>query len=131
MSRSKNDEYEVILSCMTGKEDVLASQDIETLERLLAKVDMDCLRKAILDKCVQRECNKARDAATECSICLSTPKNTCLHPCGHMELHPGATPWAPALLQGKEIESDGPRPWAPALGPALGPGPAARQRDRK
>eukprot|EP00798_Chlamydomonas_sp_ICE-L_P022789 gene22789-biopygen31438 len=83
-ARAKNDEYEVYRACMTGQGDIIASQDVETLERLLSKVDIEYLRKAIFDKCVQREINKARDAATECGICLSAPKDTCLHPCGHM-----------------------------------------------
>eukprot|EP00798_Chlamydomonas_sp_ICE-L_P000710 gene710-biopygen457 len=83
-ARAKNSEYEVHMACMTGQGDVLASQDLGMLEGLLAKVDMDCLRKAIFDKCVQRELNKARDSAAECVVCLSAPKDTCLHPCGHM-----------------------------------------------
>eukprot|EP00798_Chlamydomonas_sp_ICE-L_P022308 gene22308-biopygen30990 len=83
LARSRNDEQEVHIGCMTGQGDVLASQDIETLERLLAKVDKECLRKAIFDKCLQRDTQKARDAAAECSVCLSAPKDTCLHPCGH------------------------------------------------
>eukprot|EP00798_Chlamydomonas_sp_ICE-L_P022306 gene22306-biopygen30988 len=82
-ARSMLDEYEVHMGCMTGQGDVLASQDVERLERLLAKVDMGCLRKAILDKCVQRELHKALDAAAECGVCLSVPKDTSLDPCGH------------------------------------------------
>eukprot|EP00798_Chlamydomonas_sp_ICE-L_P003166 gene3166-biopygen20921 len=83
-ARAKNSEYEVHMACVTGQGDVLASQDLGMLEGLLAKVDMDCLRKAIFDKCVQREVNKAHAVAAECVVCLSAPKDTCLHPCGHM-----------------------------------------------
>eukprot|EP00798_Chlamydomonas_sp_ICE-L_P021508 gene21508-biopygen30221 len=82
-SRAKIDEYEVYRACMTGKEEVIASQDLDTLERLLATVDLGCLTKAVLEKRVQREVDKARNIATECGICLSVPKDTCLHPCGH------------------------------------------------
>ena len=82
-AREKNDEYEVHIACMAGQGDVIASQDVGTLERLLAKVDLEYLRKAIFDKCVQRERNEARDEASACGVCLSSPKDTCLHPCGH------------------------------------------------
>eukprot|EP00798_Chlamydomonas_sp_ICE-L_P001802 gene1802-biopygen14623 len=82
-ARSRNAEYEVHMACMTGQGDVLASQDVNTLERLSANVDMECLRKAIFDKRVQRELHKARDAAAECGVCISAPKDTCLDPCGH------------------------------------------------
>eukprot|EP00798_Chlamydomonas_sp_ICE-L_P029965 gene29965-biopygen11725 len=83
VSRAKNDEYEVHRACMTGQEQVIASQDLETLELLLVNVDLECLRKAVFEKRVQRERNKARDAATECGVCLSAPKDTSLDPCGH------------------------------------------------
>eukprot|EP00798_Chlamydomonas_sp_ICE-L_P022790 gene22790-biopygen31439 len=83
-SRAKNDEYEVYRACMAGKEEVIASQDLATLERLLATLDLECLRKTVLEKRVQREVDKARNIATECGICLYAPKGTCLHPCGHM-----------------------------------------------
>ena len=65
-------------ACMTGKEEVIASQDLDTLESLLATVT-----KEVLEQRVQREVDKARNIATECGICLSVPKDTCLHPCGH------------------------------------------------
>ena len=82
-SRANNDEYEVHMACVTGQEDVLASQDLDALEPLLVSVDLECLRKAVLEKRVQRELNKAREAATECGVCLSVPKDTSLYPCGH------------------------------------------------
>eukprot|EP00798_Chlamydomonas_sp_ICE-L_P023048 gene23048-biopygen31657 len=82
-ARSRIDECEVHMACMTGQGDVLAPQDVETLERLLAKVDKECLRKAIFDKYVQRERHQALDAAAECGVCLSAPKDTTLNPCGH------------------------------------------------
>ena len=83
-ARAKIDKYEVYRACMTGKEEVITSQDLATLESLLATLDLECLRKAVLEKRVQREVDKARNIATECGICLSAPKDTCLHPCGHM-----------------------------------------------
>eukprot|EP00798_Chlamydomonas_sp_ICE-L_P030655 gene30655-biopygen16495 len=83
-ARSRIDECDVDMACMTGQGDVLPSQDVETLERLLAKVDKECLRKAIFDKCVQRERHQALDAAAECGVCLSAPKDICLDPCGHL-----------------------------------------------
>eukprot|EP00798_Chlamydomonas_sp_ICE-L_P030654 gene30654-biopygen16494 len=82
-ARSRIDECEVHMACMTGQEDVLASQDVETLERLLAKVDKECLRKAIFDKRVMRDLRQALGAAAECGVCLSAPKDTYLDPCGH------------------------------------------------
>eukprot|EP00798_Chlamydomonas_sp_ICE-L_P000709 gene709-biopygen456 len=82
-SSAENDEYEVHRACMTGQEQVIASQDLETLEPLLVNVDLEYLRKAVFEKRVQREMNNVRDAAAECGICLSAPKDTSLDPCGH------------------------------------------------
>eukprot|EP00798_Chlamydomonas_sp_ICE-L_P022309 gene22309-biopygen30991 len=82
-SSSRNDECEVHMACMTGQGDVLASQDVETLEHLLANVDKECLGNVIFEKRVERELRQALDAAAECGVCLSAPKDTCLHPCGH------------------------------------------------
>eukprot|EP00798_Chlamydomonas_sp_ICE-L_P029755 gene29755-biopygen4378 len=82
-SRAQNDAFEMRLACMTGQQDVIASQDLETLEPLLAKVDLGCLMKAVLEKRVQREVYEALQAASECSVCLSAPKDTGLDPCGH------------------------------------------------
>eukprot|EP00798_Chlamydomonas_sp_ICE-L_P022307 gene22307-biopygen30989 len=67
-ARSRIDQCEVQLACMTSQGDVLPSQDVDTLELLLANVDMECLRKAILDKRVQRELRQALDAAAECGV---------------------------------------------------------------
>eukprot|EP00798_Chlamydomonas_sp_ICE-L_P018408 gene18408-biopygen27339 len=82
-ARAKNDEYEVHMACVMGQGDVLASQDLGVLEGLLAKVNMDCLMKAVVEKRVQWELNMSRDAVSECGVCLSAPKDTSLDPCGH------------------------------------------------
>eukprot|EP00798_Chlamydomonas_sp_ICE-L_P019744 gene19744-biopygen28568 len=87
-SRAKNDEFEVRMACKLGQQDVIASQDLGMFESLMAKGDLGCLmmvvpKKVVPKKPVQRELNKARDAATECGVCLSAPKDTCLHPCSH------------------------------------------------
>eukprot|EP00798_Chlamydomonas_sp_ICE-L_P000711 gene711-biopygen458 len=82
-ARAKNYEYAVLMACVTGQEDVIAAQDLATLEPLLAKVDLGCLMKAVLQKRVQRELNQALTAASVCGVCLSAPKDTSLDPCGH------------------------------------------------
>eukprot|EP00798_Chlamydomonas_sp_ICE-L_P029496 gene29496-biopygen5410 len=43
-ARSRNGELEVHMACMTGEEDVLASQNVETLEHLLHIVSMGPLQ---------------------------------------------------------------------------------------
>eukprot|EP00798_Chlamydomonas_sp_ICE-L_P027247 gene27247-biopygen995 len=68
IATTMNDELKVQMACMTGQEDVVFSQDLETLELLLANVDLECLRKAILEKRVLREHDRAHHAALESAL---------------------------------------------------------------
>eukprot|EP00798_Chlamydomonas_sp_ICE-L_P022804 gene22804-biopygen31451 len=78
-ARRGNEVYKMLMSCMTVDKEVLASQTVQQLERLLADLDVECLRRAIFDKCLQREIQKARardtaGTADDRGVCQSAPK---------------------------------------------------------